>query len=387
MKNVAYYTSTNFLDVIVETIQSIKNDVNLYLFIEITNNSKNCTIINVDQIDNFKFLEDPINVFGENKWNEIKHYFTGLADFKFIVYKNKKSISANTLVKGIVFLNHLKNLKIEIIHFDTISNRAMGYIFFLNKYKTKIIICLHDAIPHIGEDSWKEKIAIVLFYKRASSFIFYSNYSLHQFETIYKKLKTSTYKIKLQPYTINKVKQDIKIGERKHILFFGRLSFYKGIDILLKAIPIVLKTFPNEMFLIAGKSVYDCKIDYDQINNYKNNIQLINEFIPNEKLIEYINESKFVVCPYRDASQSGVLMTSKAIGRTIVATNTGAFSEYVNDNYDGILCEPNKYDLAEKIISLLINEKYKTLEKNIIKQTSEKDRALNKLEILKAYSN
>ena len=86
MKNVAYYTSTNFLDVIVETIQSIKDEVNLHLFIEITNNSKHSTLINVDQIDNFKFLEDPINVFGENKWNEIKHYFTGLADFKFFSF-------------------------------------------------------------------------------------------------------------------------------------------------------------------------------------------------------------------------------------------------------------------------------------------------------------
>jgi len=385
MKNVVYYTSTNFLDVIVETIQSIKKDVNLYLFIEITNNSKNTTILDVDQIDSFKFLEEPINVFGENKWNEIKHYFIGLADYKFIVYKNKKSISIYTLIKGIIFLNQIKKLKIEIIHFDTISNRAMGYIFFLKK--TKIIISLHDAIPHIGEDSWKEKIAIILFYKRASSFIFYSNYSLQQFESIYKILKTSTYKIRHQPYTINNLKQNYIKFERKHILFFGRLSFYKGIDILLKAIPLVLKIFPNELFLIAGNSVYDYEIDYDQINNYKNNIQLINEFIPNDNLIEYISESKFVVCPYRDASQSGVLMTSKAIGRTVVASNTGAFSEYVNNNYDGILCEPNEFDLAEKIISLLINEKYKTLEKNIIRQNSEKDKALNKLEILKAYSN
>jgi glycosyltransferase involved in cell wall biosynthesis len=274
-----------------------------------------------------------------------------------------------------------------LFHFDTISNRAIGYIFFVKRINAKIIISLHDAIPHIGEDSWKENIAVVLFYKRASSFIFYSNYSLQQFETIYKILKTSTYKIKLQPYTINNVNQEIKSVERRHILFFGRLSFYKGIDILLKAIPIVLKIFPNEMFLIAGKSVYDFKIDDEQINNYNKNIQLVNEFIPNENLINYIYESKFVVCPYRDASQSGVLMTSKALGRTIVATNTGAFSEYVKNDFDGILCDPNEYDLAEKIISLLINDKYKTLEKNIIKNHSEKDKVLNKIEILKAYSN
>jgi hypothetical protein len=59
---VAFYTSAYFIDAALETIQSIKNKVSLHLFIEISDISKKSTILNIDNIHNFDFIEDAENV-------------------------------------------------------------------------------------------------------------------------------------------------------------------------------------------------------------------------------------------------------------------------------------------------------------------------------------
>lgn len=41
--------------------------------------------------------------------------------------------------------------------------------------------------------------------------------------------------------------------------------------------------------------------------------------------------AKFVVCPYTDGTQSGVINTCFTLCKPIVATNVGAFSESVID--------------------------------------------------------
>ncbi len=48
---------------------------------------------------------------------------------------------------------------------------------------------------------------------------------------------------------------------KKHILFFGRLSPYKGIDDLLQAMPDVFNEFPDEKLIIAGKGYPGFEID------------------------------------------------------------------------------------------------------------------------------
>ncbi|MEI2749884.1 MAG: glycosyltransferase [Ferruginibacter sp.] len=63
-----------------------------------------------------------------------------------------------------------------------------------------------------------------------------------------------------------------------------------------------------------------------------------------------IENSKFIVCPYRDATQSGVLMTSYAAGKMVLATNVGSFPEYIQDGVNGLLAEVTPESIAQKII-------------------------------------
>jgi len=382
---VAYYTSTNFMDVIMETIQCIKHEVTLHVLIEITNQSKHATLINVDSIDHLPLIATPEEVLGEAKWAKFKPYFEGVASVHFLVHRNKRSLSLTTLKNARAVGKFLKKFPIDVFHFDTISPRAIGLYPYLRKLK--VVISLHDPVPHTGEYNWREDVPNFVFYRKANSFIFYSEFAQKQFGKYYPKIKVPFYSIKLQPYTF--IRQYLPSGktDSKYILFFGRLSAYKGIDILLEAIPSVLEKFPTQQFVIAGKPAFGTKVDQAIVDKYQNNIKLISRFLDTEELVGIIAEAQFVVCPYRDATQSGVLMTSFAAGKTVVASNVGSFPEYITHEKNGLLTEAEPTALSNSLIAALTNAHYQNLEAEVVSNYDAANGRYNTKQILLAYQH
>ncbi len=367
---VVYYTSAFFLDVMLETIQTIKYKVDLHVFIEISENSKNATLLNVNSLNGLDFIEDPVKVIGEKKWEKFKPYFDNVKSVQFIVYKNKKSFSFLTIFKAFRLGFYLKKLNYDVIHFDNLSLRLIGlYPFVIRK---KICINIHDPISHTGEENWRDKILNVIFIRKAKALIFYSQYSLRLFNSVNKKNNKIKIAIPLKPYSfINKL---IKNKSHDIILFFGRISYYKGIDIFLRAIPIILLKYPNELFVLLGQCQYNYTFNKDVIEKYNKNILWINEYCNIDTLADYISKSKFIVCPYREATQSGVIMTAFGAKKSVIATNVGSFSEYIMNDKNGLLSEPEIESIANSIMKMLDNKYYTKTERHLVEnQIQSKD--------------
>jgi glycosyltransferase involved in cell wall biosynthesis len=382
---VAYYTSAYFIDSAIETIQSIKGKVSLHLFIEISEISKKSTILNIDNINSFDFIEDAEKVLGPEQWLKFKPYFDGITMVKFIVHKNSKSLSLESFLYSMKLGRYFQKMKFDVMHFDNISQRSFGLYPFLNK--TKLVITLHDPKPHTGENSWKTYLKFNLYIPKANAFIQYAEFSKNLLKKVYPKVKAPISCIQLLPFTFmrNYLPKERKLDNS--ILFFGRLSPYKGVDLLLNAIPLVLKKFPNQHFVIAGSTSYDFQFDKLLISKFKNNITIINKYLSLEEIASLIDKSAFVVCPYRDATQSGVLSTTFAFGKTAIVSNVGSFSEYIEDGTNGLISEPEATDLANKIIMAIENDFYKKLESKVISSyTSDKLNEFGNI-ILSTYQN
>lgn len=109
--------------------------------------------------------------------------------------------------------------------------------------------------------------------------------------------------------------------------------------------------YPNIQCIIAGKG--DLYFDYGPFKN-SNYITLMNRFIDTLELVDLISNSMFVVCPYKDATQSGVIASSFAMSKPVLASNVGGLSESVIDGVTGLLIPPNNVDaLAGAIIKML----------------------------------
>ena len=74
-----------------------------------------------------------------------------------------------------------------------------------------------------------------------------------------------------------------------------------------------------------------------------------------------------MVCPYTDATQSGVIMSSFAFNKPVIATNVGGLPEMVKHEHYGIIIpEKDSNTLAENIIMLWKHpEKLKKYSDNI----------------------
>jgi glycosyltransferase involved in cell wall biosynthesis len=383
-KSIIYYTHPYFLDSCIETIQSIKNEYEINLIIELSQDSKKSTIINIENIESLSDIVNFKDVVSDEIWNKFSIYFEGIKSVKFVVFKNKKTLSLTSIKTGIILWKYINKIDFLIIHFDTLSNKAISTIpllFFKNVFAT-----IHDPVSHTGEESVKRNVIFRIYKLFTKGYFFYSKYSKSQFEKINYKTKNKNYKITLQPYSFISQFKKNSVKLNKYILFFGRISYYKGIDIYIRSIKSVLDKYPNEVFVIAGKGE---NIEVNELtkSEYRKNIILIDKYVDIEELAKIIQDSKFIVCPYREATQSGVLMTAKSMGKMVIASNVGAFPEYIKNGFDGILVDINKNKLTEEIIRTIENGLYSKLEKNIESSYSEKIGNENKREIMRAYSN
>ncbi len=144
----------------------------------------------------------------------------------------------------------------------------------------------------------------------------------------------------------------ITTSANPQILFFGRISKYKGIELLLDALRLIKCSFPNVKLKIVGSG--DVAPYAEKINSLKDNITLINKWIRDEDVADFIKDVDFVVLPYIHATQSGVIPLAYAFKKPVLATNVGCLSEQVCEGETGWLVNDlTPRSIADKAIEML----------------------------------
>ena len=121
------------------------------------------------------------------------------------------------------------------------------------------------------------------------------------------------------------------------------------------------------------------------LEQYAQHIKFIEDYLSIEQLSHLIHSSKFVVCPYREATQSGVLMTAFAMGKTVLATKIGAFPEYIADGINGMLTNAEPQSIANGIMSMIESNHYLNMEKNLASAYSKSAAIHNTNTLMEVY--
>ena len=108
--------------------------------------------------------------------------------------------------------------------------------------------------------------------------------------------------------------------KENYVLFFGRISPYKGVEYLFRAMERVHKVHPNVKVIVAGSG--EMYFDASEYEKYEY-VKIVNRFIELDELADLIRGALFTVCPYTDATQSGVVYSSFALNTPVIATNVG----------------------------------------------------------------
>lgn len=132
------------------------------------------------------------------------------------------------------------------------------------------------------------------------------------------------------------------------ILFFGRMSEYKGLDVLLDALPSIRASVPGARLLIAGDGPLP-----DHSGLAGEGVELRHGHVPESEIAELFAAATVVALPYVQASQSGVGSLAKSHGRAMVVTSVGGLPELVADGSGLVVPPQNSAELADAICSLL----------------------------------
>ena len=132
------------------------------------------------------------------------------------------------------------------------------------------------------------------------------------------------------------------------LLFFGRISHYKGLDILLDAMPQVWASVPATRLVIAGHGEIPAS---DVLHDPR--VTVHNEHVPESAVPGLYNGATAVVLPYRQASQSGVGSLAKSYGRASIVTNEGGLPELVSDGSGIVVPSEDAGALANAIVEVL----------------------------------
>lgn len=141
-----------------------------------------------------------------------------------------------------------------------------------------------------------------------------------------------------------------------NLLFFGLIKPYKGLDVLLAAMPLVLTRFPLAKLIVAGEVYGDSAVYTEQIHSLGIGASVETHFryIGDPEISLFFSKASLCILPYKSASQSGVIATSYSFGVPVLASDVGGLGEYVLEGKTGYLVPPNEPKLlAEAIVKHL----------------------------------
>jgi glycosyltransferase involved in cell wall biosynthesis len=139
-----------------------------------------------------------------------------------------------------------------------------------------------------------------------------------------------------------------------NMLFFGLIKPYKGLDVLLDAMPLVLSKIPDAKLTIAGEVYGDSSSYRHQIDSLGivGSVETHFRYISEPEVSAFFNNANLCILPYKSASQSGVIATSYSFGVPVLASDVGGLGEYIIPGETGNLVLPgNPVKLAEGIIN------------------------------------
>lgn len=120
-------------------------------------------------------------------------------------------------------------------------------------------------------------------------------------------------------------------------LFSGLLRPYKGWDVLLEAFAAVRRAIPSALLIFAGEPWGTAR---DLPERAPVGVRLELRYQPEEERAQWFAAADAVVCPYREATGSGIAADALAFSRPVIGSAVDGLLGIVEDGKSGLLVPP-----------------------------------------------
>jgi glycosyltransferase involved in cell wall biosynthesis len=298
-----------------------------------------------------------------------KHFYS--KEVKFILETNNSKSYIEIAKK----INENETIQMILIQheFGLFKNNEIDFIEFLKKLNKPIAVAFHTVLPN-PNDALRKLVKSID--DIANSIIVMTNTSAILLTNDY---GINAERIAVIPHGTHLVghldkdilKEKYNLTGRKILATFGLLSSGKCIETTISALRIIVKRYPDVLFLVIGKTHPNViKVEEEQYRNslesyiktlhLEYNVKFINQYLPLPNLLEYLQLTDIYLFTSKDRNQavSGTFSYALSCGCPIISTPIPHAKE-VLQNETGIIVDfENPKQLARKVIELLENEAY-----------------------------
>lgn len=162
-----------------------------------------------------------------------------------------------------------------------------------------------------------------------------------------------------QAVNINDAKRRLGLEGQKVIGYIGQLVEYKGVDLLLRAMPLIWSKNPDIRLLVAGSLtsfarklqgiIQDWPLEYQQKLIFHYNFEQKDKGLLYSALDIFVNPSIYEFFGI-------AFLEAWAAGKPVIGSRAGAIPSVVQAGQDGLLVDPqDEHQLADAVLSLIQN--------------------------------
>jgi glycosyltransferase involved in cell wall biosynthesis len=164
-------------------------------------------------------------------------------------------------------------------------------------------------------------------------------------------------------------KGKLGMAGRKTILTFGLLSKNKGIEVMLRALPTIVKADPSVLYVVLGAThpevlrsegpSYKLKLEAMVMDlGLQRNVVFDNRFVNDEELLQHLGAADVYVTPYWHKEQltSGTLAFAVGTGRAVVSTPYWAAQELLAQGRGKLARFGDSEHIARSVVEILSNK-------------------------------
>jgi phosphatidylinositol alpha-1,6-mannosyltransferase len=148
---------------------------------------------------------------------------------------------------------------------------------------------------------------------------------------------------------------------KKVLLTLARLVPRKGQDQVIRALPEIIRTIPDVVYLVAGRGDYEKKLkDLARSTGVQDRV-IFTGFISPEEIVAHYNLADVYIMPSREIAEAGSVegfgityLEANACRIPVIGGRSGGVSDAIVDGETGLLVDPNDVDaIAAAVIRLL----------------------------------
>lgn len=221
---------------------------------------------------------------------------------------------------------------------DLIGQGLGGLKFLFSKrffYLEKLCLKLADSVVAISMDSAR---------RISKNF----NIPLKKIEVVYCGVDIKTFSARDEQQHIQK----------DRLITVGRLDDQKGLDVLLKAVSLILRNRKVTLDIVGDGWM---KERYKRIASDLAILDSVNFIgrIRQESVPDYLRNASLFVLASRSESFGLVLVEAMALGVPVISTNVGSIPEIITDGETGTLVRPDDADMLAHAIQDLLDDQEK----------------------------